>query len=272
MRLDVGNLMKRAAPSAWHLHASDGHLVSLRDPDSPEAEHYRMLRHMLEHIHPTKKVLAVTSAVAGDGKTTTALNLAGALAQAPDARILLVDLDLRTATAGDRVGLRGGSPGLVDVILDPDLVLADVVRPLPPLRLSILPAGRSLAVPYELLKSARLRELLQEARRQYDYLILDTPPLVPVPDCGLIADQADGLLIVVAAHRTPRPLLAEALDLVDATKLVGIVFNGDDRRLSRYYGYYYGYGRRARRGAGWWASLLARIPGRRTRGAEHERA
>jgi Mrp family chromosome partitioning ATPase len=103
-------------------------------------------------------------------------------------------------------------------------------------------------MPYELLKSSRLSEFLHLARQRYNYVIVDTPPLVPVPDTRLIADHVDGLMVVVAAHRTPRPLFEDALNMMDPAKVIGIVFNGDDRPLHGYYGDYYGYGHRRRGG------------------------
>jgi len=228
----------------------DKHLVSLLDPTSFEADHYRALCHVLEGKHPTKKLIAVTSAGTGDGKTTTALNLAGTLARAPDVRILVVDLDLRTRSLGNRLGLIEQTPGLVDLILGRDLTLDDVIRRHPRFHLSVLPAGPTVTVPYELLKSPRTGEILDEVRQHYDYIVLDTPPLVSVSDFRLIADLVDGFVIVVAAHRTPRKLLADALSLVDASKLIGIVFNGD-RPLHGYYGYYYGYDEGRHRHGGW---------------------
>src|SRR2546429_2716767 len=78
-----------------------------------------------------------------------------------------------------------------------------------------------------------------QASRQYDYVILDTPPLAAVQDARLIADWVDGFVMVVAAHRTPRKLFEEALNVMDPAKLIGLVFNGDDRRRSDYHGYYY---------------------------------
>lgn len=246
----------------WRLDAVDEHVVSLIDSTSFVADQYRTLRHVVERMHPTKKLIAVTSAVAGDGKTTTALNLAGALAHAPDARILVCDIDMRTPSLGNRLGMARQTPGLSDLVLDPDLTLDDVVRRHPRFPLSVLPAGRALLVPYELLKSPRLGELFHEMRQKYNYVVLDTPPLVPVPDTRLIADNVDGFLMVVTAHRTPRTLVENALNLVDPTKFIGIVFNRDDRPLSGYYAYYYGYhngyDRRAgwRRGIGSWTSTL----------------
>jgi Mrp family chromosome partitioning ATPase len=112
------------------------------------------------------------------------------------------------------------------------------VRRIEALNLSVLPAGASHARPYELLASPRLESILRDARRAYDYVLVDTPPLVPLADCRLLTRYVDGFVVVVAAHRTPRKLLAEMLDLVDHAKIVGLVFNGDDRPLSPYYGYY----------------------------------
>lgn len=238
----------KADKHKWRGDALDGHLVSLVDPTSFEADQYRTLRHVVEQLHATKRLVAVTSAVAGDGKTTTAINLAGALAHGAEARILIVDLDLRTPSVGKRLGLATQNPGLVDLMLDPDLTLDDVVWRHPRFRLAVLPAGRRLSMPYEVLKSARLGEFLHQARQRYDYVVVDTPPLVPVPDSRLIADRVDGFVLVVAAHRTPRPLFEDALSMMDPAKVIGIVFNGDDRPLSRYYGYYYGYGHRKGRG------------------------
>ena len=212
------------------------HLVSLLAPTSFEAEQYRALRHLIEQLHKSTGlvVVAVSSPTVADGKTTTSINLAGALAQAPDARVLLIDADLRGAALGPRLGLEeGGGPGFVEAILDANLPLAAVAQARPQLNLSVLPAGRFPSAPYEVLMSPRVGELLAEARRQYDYVILDTPPLVSVPDCRVIEKWVDGLLIVVTAHRTARKLVEEALNVTDRAKVVGLVFNGDDRHLSR---------------------------------------
>jgi len=221
----------------------DEHLVSLLTPASFASEQYRALRHLVEQFHKSAhlSVLAVSSPAVGDGKTTTAINLAGALAQAPEARVLLVDADLRRQSMLKQLGLVDTDrPGLVDAILNPALPLEDVTQPCPPFNLSVVPAGRRPAAHYELLKSPRLGELLGEARRRYDYVLLDTPPLIPVPDSRVIGKWVDGFLVVVAAHRTPRKLLEEALNVIEPAKIVGLVFNSDDRPLFGYsYGDYY---------------------------------
>ena len=225
-----------AAPELGeHVHELEGHLVSLLEPTSFAAEQYRALRHMIEQLHRSAElsVIAVSSPDASDGKSMTAINLAGTLAQAPDARVLLVDADLRGANLAGYLGLdEHEAPGLVEAILDANLTLEAVTQKRPHLNLSIVPAGRRPSAPYEVLKSPRVGELLAEARKQYDYVIVDTPPLVSVPDGRVTGKWVDGFLIVVAAHRTPRKLLEEALNVMEPTKIVGLVFNGDDRHLS----------------------------------------
>jgi len=234
-----------ATSAAGPTRGIEEHLVSLLAPNSFEAEQYRALRAVLEQGRKAKSlaVIAISSPTAGDGKTLTAINLAGTLAQAPEARILLVDGDLRRPTVEEHLGLNTErSAGLVELILDPGMTLERAVRRLPLFNLWVLPAGRCPASPYEVLKSPRLGDLLQDARRRFDYVLIDSPPIVPVPDLRLITKWVDGFLMVVAAHKTPRRLLEEALYVADPAKIVGLVFNNDDRLLSRAYGYY-AYGR-----------------------------
>src|SRR5207237_1375437 len=155
------------------------------------------------------QVFAVTSPTPGDGKTTTAINLAGALAQAPDLRVLLVEADLRRTSnrVAERLGLGGvPGPGLAGGIMNSASSLGDVVRRHPRFALSVVPAGQCPVACYEVVKSPRLGDLLEEARRQYDYVIMDTPPAIAAPDCRVIARWVDGFLIVVAAHQTPLSL------------------------------------------------------------------
>jgi Mrp family chromosome partitioning ATPase len=108
----------------------------------------------------------------------------------------------------------------------------------------VIPAGQTPASPYEVLKSPRLGELLEEARQHYDYVIVDAPPLCTVQDCRVIANWVDGFLIVVAANRTARRLVEESLNVVEPGKILGFVFNGDNSPPSISYGYdgYYGGG------------------------------
>ena len=233
----------RHKPAAILLKRVDPHLVSLVDPDSFEAEQYRKLRYVLEEKRISGRgfVVAVCSAAAGDGKSLTAINLAASLAQAPGTRVLLMDVDLRRESASLRSNLhipKPDGPGMIDAILGTDVMLQDVARPIAGSNVFVMLTGACTAAPYEILSSTRFDELLAAAARQYDYVVLDAPPVVPVSDCRVIAMRVDGLLMVVAAHRTPRSMLEEALDLLGPDKLLGIVFNGSDLMPRRYYGYY----------------------------------
>ncbi|HEY3044222.1 MAG TPA: CpsD/CapB family tyrosine-protein kinase [Vicinamibacterales bacterium] len=234
-------------------------LVSFVAPDSFVADQYRALRHNIELLRKESglHLFAVTSPGPGDGKTITTLNLAGALAQNFDARVLVIDADLRRPKVADYLGLGSQhSPGLVDLIRDSSCDLDRVVRRLDGFNLMVLPAGVAQVSPYELLNSPRVEALLTEARRRYDWVIVDTPPIVAVPDGRLIGRWVDGFLIIIGAHRTPRKLVAEALDLVDPGKVIGIVFNGDDRPLSGRYGYYSHYYTSNAHRSSWWRRAL----------------
>lgn len=242
---------RRAPPGALAKTSAgrmDRHLVSLVDPESFEAEQYRVLRQMLESRRRADglTVVAVSSPGVGEGKTTTAINLAGALAQSAGSRTLLIDADLRRPATHTLLGMNGEA-GLSEAIADPILRLEQFVVRLPQNHLSVLVAGRCKGSPFEALGSSRFAELINEARASFDTVIIDTPPLLAVPDCRLIEPLVDGFLVIVAAHRTPRRLLAEALDLMQPSKLIGLVLNNDDRPLGGYYatyGKYYGSGSR----------------------------
>ncbi|MBI3492664.1 MAG: CpsD/CapB family tyrosine-protein kinase [Acidobacteria bacterium] len=232
--------------------AIDDHLIGLTASDSVEFEQYLVLRQALERLHAASgvSVLAITSATVNEGKTTTAINLAAALARNRQARVLLVDADLRVPSVAIQLGMIDwDGPGLADVLADPGLPLTDAIRRRPTFNLSVLPAGQLRdANPYELFQSTRFGSVVAELRRAYDYVVFDAPPAVPVPDCRLIEACVDGFLIVVAAHHTPRRLLAEALTIVGPEKSLGLVFNRVDAPFRGYYDAYYGYGGYTSRG------------------------
>ena len=239
----------------------DEHLVCLHAPASFEAEQYRSLAHVIELMHKDTglHVLAVSSPTAGDGKTTTAINLAGALAQSPEVRVLLVCADLRKPSVIEQLGMKYPHlVGLSTAIQNPEHTLSRVVERLQR-NLSVLPPGPCPDNPYEVLKSPRLGELLQEAKQHYDYIVMDTPPLLLVPDSRVIGKWADGFLMVVGAHKTPRRLVEEALNLMDQAKLIGLVFNYDDHALPGYYDYYYTYSASGQLNHSWWSRLATTV-------------
>jgi succinoglycan biosynthesis transport protein ExoP len=224
-------------------------LVSLQDPDSFTAEQYQGLRLKVEELRLERdaRLFGISSPGEGDGKTVTAVNLAGALARGGSWRVLLVDADFRLPRVAAILGLDDSKPGMSSAVIDERLTLDQVTQHCGEFNLDVVTAGPLAAPVHDVLRSPRLGSLLQEARQRYDYVIIDTPPLVPVFDSALIARSIDSMLIVVAAHRTPRQLLEESLNLLDPAKVGGIVFNKDDRSLAaRYEGRYRKYFSRKR--------------------------
>lgn len=240
----------------------DESLASLLSPHSFEADQYRVLRQFLDQARTARplKVVAVTSPAPGDGKTTTAVNLAATLAQSPDIRVLLVDVDLRRSLVARALGLDAKASGLATGVVEEDGDLGAVVQSTP-FNLDVVTAGAPPANAYQVLESPRVGRLLDQARRAYDYVVLDTPPVLLVPDCRLMEQWVDGFLVVVGAHRTPRKLLAETLNALEPDKVLGIVFNRDERPISGYYKQYYGRYYHAQAGAHrkpWWPSWAGR--------------
>jgi capsular exopolysaccharide synthesis family protein len=220
----------------------DKMLVSLTDPGSFAAEQYQGLRLKVERLRARGvRVLAVTSPGISDGKTVTSINLAAALADGSGARVLLIDADLRRPTVGIHLGLHDpDGAGLADAIGDERIGLSQVVRRIDHANtLAVVLAGSKPVSSHELFRSPRFESLLQEARDLYDFVVLDTPPVVPVCDTVLLSRSVDGVLVVVAAHETRRKLLEQALNLIDESKVLGIVFNGDDTTLFEQYKEYY---------------------------------
>ncbi len=221
----------------------DPRLVTLLKPDSFEADQYRMLRFAIESACPseTSRVIAITSSIPGEGKTLTTINLCGAIANGSQARVLIIDADLRRPSIAKMLG-RGSAHrgwGLIDAILDRRLSLEQIAWRREPFNLSAVTSRRPQADTYELLANGRFGELLRDARQRYDYVIIDTPPVLPTPDSRLLAQWIDGYLIVVAADHTPRKLLEETLAVLGPAKILGFVFNRESYKHSRYGRYYY---------------------------------
>ncbi len=227
-------------PTFCSVEGIDEHLVSLLKPASFEAAQYRTLAHVVERLRETEsvKVVGIASPSGGDGKTITAINLAGALAQDARRRVLLVEADLRGPMIGRYLGIPDTDRGLARSIARSEFSLMHAVMKLPGVHLDVLPAGHPSGAPYEALRSARVEELLAEARRAYDYVIVDMPPLVAVPEGRVVERLVDRVLVVVRAHHTSRTLLDEALNLTNPERVIGLVFNGDDRLVSRFSRYY----------------------------------
>jgi Mrp family chromosome partitioning ATPase len=208
----------------------DDHLVSLLAPTSFAAEQYRAVRLALETLHHERgtRVVAVSSPGRGEGRTMTALNLAGALAQASDARVVLVEADLRHPSIARYLGLTAGR-GLSGYLLDSGATLDAFLQTPPSIAFSVLPAGAASSMPYELLKSPRLAALVTELRGRFDYVLLDTPSALPFPDVGILRDVVDGFVVVVRANRTPRERLFDLMNVLGRQRTLGLVFNDDEQ-------------------------------------------
>jgi capsular exopolysaccharide synthesis family protein len=207
----------------------DDHLVSLLEPTSFAAEQYRAVRLALETLHRERgtRVVAVASPGRGEGRTMTAINLAGALAQAPDARVALVEADLRPPSVARYLGLAAGR-GLSGYLLDAATTADAVLQRPASIAFSVLPAGAASSMPYELLKSPRLAALLAELRQRFDYVLVDTPSALPVPDVGILRELVDGFVVVVRANRTPRERLVDTMSVLGRQRALGLVFNDDE--------------------------------------------
>ena len=214
----------------------DPHLVSLVKPGSFESERYRTLRHKVEERkrEGIGLVVAVTSPTHNDGKTMTSLNLAGALAQEREGRVLVIDADLRQPKIARYLRENKAPMGLGDLVFNQKARLADAIRYHRRYNLNVLAALSPASSPYEILKSESIGALLGDARRNFDYVILDLPPLT-YPDCQVLEKNVDAVLMVVAADRTPRKLIESGRDSLDSTKLLGLVFNRDRERLGGHY-------------------------------------
>jgi capsular exopolysaccharide synthesis family protein len=228
----------------------DKRLVTLTAPASMEAEQYQALRLKLEHLQRERnvRVIGVTSPGARDGKTVTAINLAAALSEGSNARVLLIEADLRRPAVSRYLGLRDVSkPGLAELVLDEKLQLPDAIERHEHVAFDTMVAGAADTPVHQIFRMPRLQTLLTELRQRYDFVIIDTPPVGPVSDCALLARWMDGLVVIVTAHNTPRKLLENALTMLEGAPVLGIIFNRDDKARAGYRRDYRGYFPRSRR-------------------------
>ena len=216
-------------------------LPALSEARSFEAEQYQRLRQQIERLSANRlmQVIAVTSAVAGDGKTVTALNLARALAGKQGRNVLLIDADLRRPAVMPTLGLAAPNRGLATALRAANGSLASYVRPVGGMSLAVLPGETVTDGTYELLTSPKLAQLLKDARQTYDYVIVDTPPVLALPDSSLLRDVVDGYLFVVSALSTPRKLVGEALNTLEPASVIGLVYNRDDQPVFGFYRSHY---------------------------------
>ncbi len=219
----------------------DPHIVTATDPNSPIAEQYRILRTNFQSLRlkPGVKVIVVTSAIHGEGKSVTSINLAMSLARQEKLRVALVDADMRKGSVPRWLGLAVDGQGLSTTLERDGELDGSLVRfQSPPL--TVLPAGPAPSQPAELLESLALKRVLATLRAQFDYVVIDAPPVLPVADAGILAAQADGVILVVRAGKTQRRPVLQAHEHVKKmkAKLLGCVLTHMEYYLPGHKQYY----------------------------------
>ena len=221
------------------------HLVAISQPRSAYCEQFRSLRTRIlqagERLQT--RALVVTSTSVAEGKTLTALNLGWLLAQTEGLRALVIDSDLRRPCATDYFGI-DANVGLSEV-LGGQLRLEDAIVRLDPAGLHLLPGGKPRDDVAELLSGPSYERVLKEARRMFDYIIIDAPPLGIFTDANVLMSRADGALLVVRAGHTRYSALDKLLEQIPREKVLGVVLNrANEQPESNSYYHQYRYSNR----------------------------
>jgi len=234
----LDTLLARCAQLQWRPDATT--MLFLNGGDGARGtEEFRTLRSRLYHAResmPLKKIL-VTSALPREGKSFTAANLAQVLVRQHGRRALLIDADLRAPRLHQMLGTTG-DPGLSDYLQGKSDELAIMQRG-PLENLFFIPSGSGVGDPAELVGNGRLQLLLQRVEPLFDWIIIDSPPAVPVSDASVLAKACDGVLMVVRANATPYDAARKAREQFPEQALVGVVLNGTHEEAVPYSRYYY---------------------------------
>jgi capsular exopolysaccharide synthesis family protein len=218
-----------------------GKIVVMADVPRVAVEQYRRLAASLHHAQCERqlKVLMVTSASPGEGKTLTATNLALTLSESYRRKVLLIDADLRRPSL-HHVFKLPNVLGLSDALKSETDQKLSVIQVSP--NLTVLPAGRPDPDPMGSLTSDRMRRIMQEAAARFDWVIVDTPPVGFLSDANLLVAMVDAALFVVRAGKSPYRLIQRALDAIGRNAILGVVLNAVDENVDvasySYYGYY----------------------------------
>ena len=231
---------------AFDAEAADRPLVVQVSPQSPRAEAFRQLRTNLQFVEVTGsgRAFIVTSSIPSEGKSSTSVNLAITLAEA-GSHVLLIDGDLRRPKVAEYMGIEG-AVGLTDHLIG-QAKLKDVVQPWGAGNLHVLPAGQVPPNPSELLGSKAMITLLEQLDKDYDTVIIDAPPLLPVTDAAILSKLVSGgAMMVVGSGRINKHQLEAAILSLETVggRLVGFIMNLLPAKGANAYGYYgyYGYG------------------------------
>jgi capsular exopolysaccharide synthesis family protein len=229
--------VQQAGPAVLrYASTEDSKLVTAGAPVAV-IEQYRALAASLHEAQADRKVktVMVTSAVPGEGKTLTLINLALTLSESYKRRVLLIDADLRSPSLHRRFGVTN-DVGLVDSLRPPRSNLP-LVTVLP--NLMLLPAGRPEPDPPSVLSSEHLSGLIEECASCFDWVLLDTPPVAFLADAQLLVRHTNAVLFVIAAGSTPFPIVEQAIADVGREHVIGTVLNRVDPAVIRSLDYYY---------------------------------
>jgi capsular exopolysaccharide synthesis family protein len=245
----------------------NGKVIVGPNADPGLVEQYRRLGAALHHhqLQTGARTLMVTSAAASEGKTLTATNLALTLSHSYRRRVLLIDADLRRPSLHEILRLPN-SVGLSDSLRHPERPVSRYHTITP--TLSVLSAGRADSDPMAGLVSETMNRILNEATKEFDWVIVDTPPVALLPDANLLAAMIDTALLVIGANSTPYPLIRRAVEAIGEQRILGVVLNrmtsADIVAAYNYYGYgysAYAYGTaRKRRGLMFWRKSADAAP------------
>lgn len=239
--LDHANTLATVRTEEVHMQPGC-RLAVYADPRGPAADRFRYLRIRIHDAWQTGKLKSVliTSALPQDGKSTVAVNLASSLCEHGRKKVLLIEADLHRPSLRSLLGLEAG-PGLVECLVS-GVSPMPFIRRLQPLGWYLLAAGGKCRNPAELLQSGALPDLLSTLRASFDWILIDSPPVVPITDAISLARDVDAILMVVRAGSTPRDFVQRSITLLGRQKLLAVVLNGLEglNRVYSKYGYYNG--------------------------------
>ena len=220
-------------------------LITFKEPNSPMSEAYRTLRTNIQFSSFDKKIrtLLLTSSGPGEGKTTTSSNLAMVMAQGGN-KTLLIDCDQRKPQVHKVFGFSNEN-GLSNILVSENEIDINIgIHKTEQANLHVLSSGTRPPNPAELLGSEKMKNFIEELKKTYDCIILDTPPIVMVTDAQILAQYTDGCLLVVSSGEAERDQVIKAKGLLEKVnaKIFGIVINKMDSKKKGYYHYQYEYG------------------------------
>jgi capsular exopolysaccharide synthesis family protein len=230
-------------PSATLRISPDSKLVCATDRESLAAEKFRFLGVRLRHLQQTRHItrLVVTSSSPEEGKSTIAANLAISLASREQQKVLLLDGDLRRPTQGKYLGL-SNRPGLSELLQGATPSAMNIYR-LDSLGIAVLPAGAPPDEPLTLMQSGRLALLIDQLSARFSWIVIDSPPVLPLGDTSVWMRLSDAILLVTRPGTTQKRELERTLGAIEQSKLLGALINGSAEAASSSYYYYHRSGR-----------------------------